>query len=261
MIHQIATDLYSRQAILENKVTNFRDTLPDSTSELSLEIIKDPYIFDFISTKKTMKEIDFENALVKNITDFLLELGSSFAFVGQQYHLVVDGDDYYIDLLFYNIKLHSYVVIELKTTKFKPDYIGQLNFYVNAIDEQIKKDEDNSTIGILLCKEKKTNPKYYQLLPNHIEGITTEHIYRISPVFQFRYFFLFFHSRLLCLLSFCIDGSQRFFTTEVTSMRFLNGINLITEQNLHIQHSVIVVTTRTPVHKGGCRIVIQHACT
>lgn len=110
-----------------------------------------------------MKEIDFENALVENITKFLLELGSSFAFVGKQYHLEIDNEDYYIDLLFYNIKLHSYVVIELKTTKFKPEFIGQLNFYVSAIDDKVKRDEDNSTIGILICKEKKRLSAEYSL--------------------------------------------------------------------------------------------------
>ena len=185
LIHQISTDLYSRQAILENKISNFKNTLPAPTSELSLELVKDPYIFDFISTQKSMKEIDFENALVENITKFLLELGSSFAFVGKQYHLEIDNEDYYIDLLFYNIKLHSYIVIELKTTKFKPEFIGQLNFYISAIDDKVKRDEDNSTIGILICKEKKrlsaeyslkniNNPiaiseyKYLEELPNYL---------------------------------------------------------------------------------------------
>lgn len=163
LIHQISTDLYSRQAILDNKVSNFKDTLPMPASELSLELVKDPYVFDFISTKKSMKEIDFENALVENITKFLLELGSSFAFVGKQYHLEIDNEDYYIDLLFYNIKLHSYVVIELKTTKFKPEFIGQLNFYVNAIDDKVKRNEDNSTIGIMICKEKKRLSAEYSL--------------------------------------------------------------------------------------------------
>lgn len=163
LIHQISTDLYSRQAIPENKVSNFKNTLTSPTSELSLELVKDPYIFDFISTKKSMKEIDFENALVENITKFLLELGSSFAFVGKQYHLEIDNEDYYIDLLFYNIKLHSYVVIELKTTKFKPEFIGQLNFYVSAIDDKVKRDEDNSTIGILICKEKNRLSAEYAL--------------------------------------------------------------------------------------------------
>ena len=110
-----------------------------------------------------MKELDLENILVENITKFLLELGSSFAFVGRQYHLEVDNEDYYIDLLFYNIKLHSYTVIELKTTKFKPEYAGQLNFYVSAVDEQIRKKSDNPTIGILLCKEKRRLSAEYSL--------------------------------------------------------------------------------------------------
>lgn len=155
LIHQISTNLYKRQAIHDNKVSNFKNTLPTQISDLSLELIKDPYIFDFINTDKSMKEIDFENELVQNITKFLLELGNSFAFVGRQYHLEIDNEDYYIDLLFYNTKIHSYVVIELKTTKFKPEFIGQLNFYVNAIEDIVKKEEDNSTIGILICKENK----------------------------------------------------------------------------------------------------------
>ena len=163
LIHQIATNLYNRQALLDNKISNFRETLPAATSELTLELLKDPYIFDFISSKKSMKELDFENALINNITKFLLELGNSFAFVGRQYHLQIDNEDYYIDLLFYNTKIHSYVVIELKTTKFKPEFVGQLNFYVNAIDGQVKNENDNSTIGILLRKDKNRLSAEYSL--------------------------------------------------------------------------------------------------
>lgn len=163
LIHQIATNLYDRQAKLEHKITNFSETLPSPTSELSLELLKDPYIFDFISTRKTMREIDFENALVDNITKFLLELGGSFAFVGRQYHIVVGTEDYYIDLLFYNTKIHSYVVFELKTSKFKPEFVGQLNFYVSVVDKMIKRDEDGATIGILLCKEKDRLSAEYSL--------------------------------------------------------------------------------------------------
>ncbi len=117
-------------------------------------MLKDPYVFDFIAFEEDMKEKDIEKQLVKKITNFLLELGSGFAFIGNQYHLKVGEDDFYIDLLFYHIKLKSYVVIELKTGKFKAEYAGKLNFYLSAMDDIIKDEDDNPTIGIILCKEK-----------------------------------------------------------------------------------------------------------
>lgn len=116
--------------------------------------MKDPYIFDFIPFSEDMVERDIENALVKDITKLLLELGKGFAFLGNQYHLNVGGDDFYIDLLFYNLNLRCYVVIELKTGEFKPEYAGQLNFYLSAVDGLIKHPEDNPSIGLLLCKSK-----------------------------------------------------------------------------------------------------------
>lgn len=128
IIHQIASKLYERQALLENKTTNFDNTLPSPNNEQVKELLKDPYIFDFITADKDSKELDIERELTANITKLLLELGNGFAFVGKQYHLEIEKEDYYIDLLFYNLKVRSYVVIELKTTEFKPEYAGKLIF-------------------------------------------------------------------------------------------------------------------------------------
>ena len=153
LAHQIDTNLYARQ-IEQKKVANFETKLPSPQSELALETMKDPYVFDFIELKEDAKEKDLEDALINNITKVLLELGKGFAFVGHQYHLEVAGEDYYIDLLFYNIKLKCYVVIELKIGEFRPEYAGQLSFYLTAIDEQIKEVNDNPTIGLLLCRYK-----------------------------------------------------------------------------------------------------------
>ena len=152
LTHQITSKLYERQALLENKTTNFDNTLPSPNNEQVKELLKDPYIFDFITADKDSKELDIERELTANITKLLLELGNGFAFVGKQYHLEIEKEDYYIDLLFYNLKVRSYVVIELKTTEFKPEYAGKLNFYLSAVDKYIK---DNPTFGILLCKDKK----------------------------------------------------------------------------------------------------------
>lgn len=155
LTHQIASKLYERQALLENKTTNFDETLPSPNNDQVKELLKSPYIFDFITADKDLKELDIEKQLITNITKLLLELGSGFAFVGRQYHLEIENEDYYIDLLFYNLKVRSYVVIELKTTEFKPEYAGKLNFYLSAVDRYIKGENDNPTFGILLCKDKK----------------------------------------------------------------------------------------------------------
>lgn len=162
LVHQIESGLYERQAIAE-KISNFENRLPAPQSELAIQTMKDPYIFDFIPFKEDMVERDIENALVKEITALLLELGTGFAFLGNQYHLNVGGDDFYIDLLFYNINLRSYVVIELKTGDFKPEYAGQLNFYLSAVDGILKKDTDNPSIGLLLCKSKNNLVAEYSL--------------------------------------------------------------------------------------------------
>ena len=162
LAHQIDTNLYARQKE-QKKVSNFKAKLPSPQSELAQETIKDPYVFDFIELKEDSKEKDLEEALINNITKVLLEFGRGFAFVGHQYHIEVAGEDYYIDLLFYNIKLKCYVVIELKIGEFKPEYAGQLSFYLTAIDEQIKEVNDNLTIGLLLCRYKNNVVAEYTL--------------------------------------------------------------------------------------------------
>jgi predicted nuclease of restriction endonuclease-like (RecB) superfamily len=148
---QIKSDLYNRQG---KSVNNFKNTMPQPLSDLANQTLKDPYIFDFLTLTEGYKEKDIEKQLVQHITKFILELGKGFAFVGQQYHLEVAENDYYIDLLFYHIKLKCYVVIELKNTKFMPEYAGKLNFYLSAVDSLVKDSNDNQTIGILLCKDK-----------------------------------------------------------------------------------------------------------
>ena len=153
LIHQIESGLYESQ-VLAGRIANFENRLASPQSELALQTMKDPYIFDFIPFSEDMVERDIENALVKDITKLLLELGTGFAFLGNQYHINVGGDDFYIDLLFYNLNLRCYVVIELKTGEFKPEYAGQLNFYLSAVDSILKRPEDNPSIGLLLCKSK-----------------------------------------------------------------------------------------------------------
>ena len=162
LVHQIESDLYQRQALAE-KVSNFELRLPSPQSELAIQTMKDPYIFDFIPFKTDMLEREIEEALVKDVTKLLLELGTGFAFLGNQYHLNVGGDDFYIDLLFYNLNLRCYVVIELKTGEFKPEYAGQLNFYLSAVDGILKKEQDNPSVGLLLCKSKNDLVAEYSL--------------------------------------------------------------------------------------------------
>ena len=149
--YQIESDLFSRQG---KAITNFEYTLPKKNSDLAIEIMKDPYNFEFLSLKEKENERDFENKLVNHISEFLLELGKGFAYMGKQFNLKVGNKDYYLDLLFYHTKLKCYVIIELKIKEFEPEFIGKLNFYINAIDELVKDESDNSTIGILLCKNK-----------------------------------------------------------------------------------------------------------
>lgn len=135
-------------------VTNFDARLPSPQSDLARESLKDPYRFDFLGLSNEAQERAIENALVKHVTEFLLELGAGFAFVGRQVLLDVGGDEFFIDLLFYHLKLRCYVVIELKGGKFKPEHLGQLGFYLTAVDRQVKSEHDNPTIGLLLCKSK-----------------------------------------------------------------------------------------------------------
>jgi len=148
---QLKTNLYERAG---KAINNFNQTLTPLQSALAQETLKDPYAFDFISIAQPYRERDIENQLVQHITRFLLELGKGFAFVGQQYHLEIAENDYYIDLLFYHTRLKCYVVIELKNTGFMPEYAGKLNFYLSAVDSLIKDESDKPTIGMILCREK-----------------------------------------------------------------------------------------------------------
>ena len=135
-------------------ITNFEASLPQPQSDLARESLKDPYRFDFLGLSDEAHEREIEGALVKHVTEFLLELGAGFAFVGRQVLLDVGGDDFFIDLLFYHLKLRCYVVIELKAGKFKPEHLGQLGFYLTAVDAQVKHPDDGPTIGLLLCKSR-----------------------------------------------------------------------------------------------------------
>ena len=150
---QIESDLFSRQA-LSDKTTNYGDRLPSPQSDLAIETLKDPYVFDFITMSEELKEREVERQLTRNIAKLLLELGTGFAFMGNQYHLEVAGQDFYVDMLFYNVKLRCYVVVELKIGAFRPEYAGKVNFYLSVIDDQLKSSEDNPSIGIILCKDK-----------------------------------------------------------------------------------------------------------
>ena len=150
---QIESKLYERQ-INSHKVNNFTATLPAPQSDLANYLLKDPYIFDLAGAKERADERDIEEQLVKHVTRYLLEMGNGSAFVARQKHFQIGDSDFYADLILYNIKLHAYVVVELKATPFKPEYAGQLNFYINVVDDKLRGENDNKTIGLLLCKGK-----------------------------------------------------------------------------------------------------------
>ncbi|MCD8237519.1 MAG: PDDEXK nuclease domain-containing protein [Prevotellaceae bacterium] len=150
---QIDSDLYSRQ-INHNKVNNFTATLPAPQSDLANYLLKDPYIFDLAGAKEKADERDIEEQLVKHVTRYLLEMGNGFAFVARQKHFQIGNSDFFADLILYSIPLHAYIVVELKATPFKPEYAGQLNFYINVVDDKLRGENDNKTIGLLLCKGK-----------------------------------------------------------------------------------------------------------
>lgn len=151
LINQISSDFYNRQG---KAITNFNNTLPEPHSGLATETLKDPYKLDFLDLQEKLLEKDIEAQLVKHITSFLLELGSGFSFVGQQVPVKIDQQDFYIDLLFYHIKLKCYVVIELKAIEFKAEFAGKMNLYLSAVDDSMKTESDNPTIGLLLCQSK-----------------------------------------------------------------------------------------------------------
>jgi len=164
LTHQIEGNLFEREG---KALNNFQATLPKPQSDLAMQTIKDPYNFDFLTLREKHNEKELEDALVEQVTKFLLELGAGFSFIARQYKLSVDGDDFYIDLLFYHVRLHCYVVIELKSGKFKPEYVGKLNFYVSAVDGILKTEHDNPTVGILICKSKNKTVVEYSLKDFH----------------------------------------------------------------------------------------------
>lgn len=151
LVHQIALDLFERRG---KAITNFAQALPEVQSALAEQTLKDPYKFDFLNLHEKALEKDIEKQLMSQLTSFLLELGAGFSFVGQQVPIKVADKDYYIDLLFYHIKLRCYVVIELKTIEFKAEFAGKMNFYLSAVDDSLKTEAENPTIGILLCQSK-----------------------------------------------------------------------------------------------------------
>ncbi|GHC62253.1 PDDEXK nuclease domain-containing protein [Roseibacillus persicicus] len=151
LVHQIESDLFSREG---SATSNFATTLPPVQSDLAQQVLKDPYIFDFLTLAQAHNERDLENQLTDHISKFLIELGAGFAYLGRQVPLQVSERDFYLDLLFYHTRLHCYVVIELKTGDFEPEFAGKLNFYLKAVDETLRSERDEPTIGILLCKTK-----------------------------------------------------------------------------------------------------------
>lgn len=174
LVYQIESQLYDRQG---GAITNFDRTLPQSTSDLAQQLIKDPYHFDFLQLGEAAQERDLEQALVQHMRDFLLELGVGFAFVGSQYRLDVSGEEFYIDLLFYHLRLRCYVAIDLKMTEFRPEFSGKMNFYVSAVDDLLRHPDDNPTIGIILCKSKNKAVAEYALRDiNKPIGISTHQL-------------------------------------------------------------------------------------
>ena len=151
LVHQIESHLYQRQG---KAVTNFHQTLPAPQSDLAQQLLKDPYQFDFLMLGKDAQERDLEQGLLEHLRQFLLELGSGFAFLGSQYHLEIGGEDFYIDLLFYHVRLRCYVVIDLKMGKFQPEFAGKMNFYLAAVDDLLRHPDDAPSVGIILCKTK-----------------------------------------------------------------------------------------------------------
>ncbi len=163
LVHQIESQVLQRKG---QATTNFAQTLPAPQSELAQQTLKDPYIFDFLSLGMAAHKRDIEKALTQHISQFLLELGSGFAFVGKQVPLEIGGQDFYLDLLFYHLKLRCYLVIELKAGDFKPEHVGQLSFYLSAVDDHYKAEQDAPTIGLLLCKNRNKVIAEYALRDN-----------------------------------------------------------------------------------------------
>lgn len=179
LVHQIERSLFQRQG---KAITNFDLTLPKPQSELAQQILKNPYTFDFLNLGEEFLERELEKALINHIRDFLLELGVGFAFIGSQYHIEVDEKDFYIDLLFYHTKLHSYVVIDLKIEEFKPEFAGKMSFYIEAVNDILKDEIDQPTIGMILCKSKsKTVAEYSLKSINKPMSVSVYNLEKISP--------------------------------------------------------------------------------
>lgn len=179
LVHQIESALVQREG---KAITNFADTLPAPQSDLAQQLVKDPYKFDFLSLTEDCNERELEKALIDHITRFLLELGAGFAFIGRQKALQVGERDFYLDLLFYHTRLHCYVVIELKTGDFEPEYAGKLNFYLKAVDEQLRSERDEPSIGILLCKSRDRVVVEYALSDiRKPMGVSEYHLTRSLP--------------------------------------------------------------------------------
>lgn len=179
--HQISLNLYERRVTLD-KPNNFQKTLISPQSDLANDLQKDPYIFNLPFLREKFIERELENALVKRIKDVLLELGHGFSFVGSQYKIIVGNVEYFIDMLFYHLKLRCYVIVELKTVPFQPEHAGKLNFYLSAVDELLKSEHDNPSIGLILCKEKDRLTVDYTLRNiNTPIGVSSYEITKILP--------------------------------------------------------------------------------
>jgi predicted nuclease of restriction endonuclease-like (RecB) superfamily len=179
LLHQIESNLYERQG---KAIHNFQNTLPEPQSDLAIQLLKDPYKFDFLQLTEQYNEHDLEKALTQHITQFLLELGAGFSFVGRQYPIYLGEREYFIDMLFYHLKLRCYVVIELKVVEFQPEFAGKLNFYLNLVDDQLKYETDQPTIGIIICKTKDSLEAEYAIrgIDKPI-GITEYELQKILP--------------------------------------------------------------------------------
>lgn len=183
LTHHIESNLFKREG---KAINNFKATLPEPQSDLAIETLKEPYNFDFLALTEKHNEKELEDALVKHVTHFLLELGAGFSYLGKQYKLEVSGDEFFIDLLFYHVKLHCYVVVELKTVKFKPEFAGKLNFYVSDVDGILKSEQDDTTIGILICKSKNDTVVEYALKDVHKPIGVSEYIITKNLPDEFR---------------------------------------------------------------------------
>ena len=179
LMNMMEADLYHAKG---RAVTNFAAKLPAPESDLAQETLKDPYCFDFLALREKYTERELEDALVENVARFLLELGNGFSFVGRQYRLEVDGEEFFVDLLFYHLKLRRYVVVELKTGAFKPEFVGQLGFYVQTVNEQLKHPSDNDAIGLLICKRKKRLVAEYSLKSSaQLLGVSEYKLTKLLP--------------------------------------------------------------------------------